>query len=136
MPRIIKKYGNRKLYDSSESRYISMTELKEIIRSGETVVINDSKTGYEITSEVLTKAIVDQGGKETLSPDALHALIRWGTETFESGLAIFGKSLHKVLPVANVSDVRSLLGKISELEERVDSLQQKVDEQQNRSELS
>lgn len=113
-----------------------MTELKEIIRSGETVVINDSKTGYEITSEVLTKAIVDQGGKETLSPDALHALIRWGTETFESGLAIFGKSLHKVLPVANVSDVRSLLGKISELEERVDSLQQKVDEQQNRSELS
>jgi len=130
MTRIIKKYGNRKLYDSSESRYISMSELKEIIRSGETVVINDSKTGNEITSEVLTKAIVDQGGRETLSPDALHALIRWGTETFESGLAIFGKSLHKILPVADVSDVRSLLGKISELEQRVDHLQQQVDDQQ------
>ena len=130
MTRIIKKYGNRKLYDSSESRYISMSELKEIIRSGETVVINDSKTGDEITSEVLTKAIVDQGGRETLSPDALHALIRWGTETFESGLAIFGKSLHKILPVADVSDVRSLLGKISELEQRVDHLQQQVDDQQ------
>lgn len=127
MTRTIKKYGNRKLYDSSESRYISMSELKDLIRKGENVVITDSKSGEEITASVLTKAIVEQGSHETLSPVALHALIRWGTDTFETGLAFFGKSLHKVLPLAEVSDVRGLMEKISTLEMRVEELQKQLD---------
>ncbi len=128
MTRIIKKYGNRKLYDSAESRYISLSELRELIRDGDTVRIVDSKTEEDITSEVLTKAIVEHDGDKPLSPGALHALIRWGTETFESGLALFGKSVHKVLPVAETSQVNVLLEKIRELEERVDNLQRRVDD--------
>jgi len=128
MSRTIKKYGNRKLYDPSESRYVSLSELREMIRSGETVEVVDSKSGRDITREVLTKAIVEQSDEKSLSANTLHALIRWGADTFETGLALFGKSVHKVLPVADSADVDQLLSKIKDLEEKVDDLQQRVDD--------
>ncbi|MCC5934353.1 MAG: polyhydroxyalkanoate synthesis regulator DNA-binding domain-containing protein [Candidatus Cyclonatronum sp.] len=133
MKRTIKKYGNRKLYDSAESRYISMTELKQIIRDGEDVEVIDTRTGNDITSEVLTKAIVEAGGKDGLSPDALHSLIRWGTTAFESGLAFLGRSLHKVLPLADRADVKGLMDKVRTLEGRVEELQQQLRQQENQS---
>ncbi|MFW6348003.1 MAG: polyhydroxyalkanoate synthesis regulator DNA-binding domain-containing protein [Cyclonatronaceae bacterium] len=129
MPRHIKKYGNRKLYDVSESRYIALSELKELIRGGETLVITDSKSGQDITSQILTKALVEQGGGEMLTPDALHALIRWGSETFERGLALFGKSLHKFLPLASNEEVSSLSQRIRELETRVDGLNEQLEKE-------
>lgn len=127
MPRHIKKYGNRKLYDVSESRYIALSELRELIREGETLVITDSTSGEDITSQVLTKAIVDQNSGEMLTPDALHALIRWGSETFERGLALFGKSLHKFLPLASNEDVGSLSKRIRDLEQQVDELNERLE---------
>lgn len=127
MPRHIKKYGNRKLYDVSESRYIALSELRELIREGETLVITDSASGEDITSQVLTKAIVDQNSGEMLTPDALHALIRWGSETFERGLALFGKSLHKFLPLASNEDVGSLSKRIRNLEQQVDELNERLE---------
>lgn len=127
MPRHIKKYGNRKLYDVSESRYIALSELRELIREGETLVITDSASGEDITSQVLTKAIVDQNSGEMLTPDALHALIRWGSETFERGLALFGKSLHKFLPLASNEDVGSLSKRIRDLEQQVDELNERLE---------
>jgi polyhydroxyalkanoate synthesis repressor PhaR len=133
MARHIKKYGNRKLYDVSESRYIAMSELKELIRAGDTLVITDSSSGEDITSQVLTKAIVEQGSGEMLTPDALHALIRWGSETFERGLALFGKSLHKFLPLASNDDVSSLSRRIRDLEEQVDTLNQRLERERGRS---
>ena len=133
MKRTIKKYGNRKLYDSQESRYISMSELKEIIRKGEDVEVIDTRTGDDITSEVLTKAIVEAGGKDGLSADALHTLIRWGTTAFESGLAFLGRSLHKVLPLADRADVKGLMEKVQTLESRVEELQQQLRQQEAKS---
>ncbi len=130
MKRTIKKYGNRKLYDAQQSRYISMSELKEIIRKGEDVEVIDTRTGDDITSEVLTKAIVEAGGKDALSADALHSLIRWGTTAFESGLAFLGRSLHKVLPLADRADVQGLMEKVRTLETRVEELQDQLKQQQ------
>ena len=51
-PRIIKKYGNRRLYCTSESRYVSLTEVAELLRSGEDVQVVDAKTGL-VTSHAV-----------------------------------------------------------------------------------
>ena len=64
-----------------------------------------------------------------LTPDALHALIRWGSETFERGLALFGKSLHKFLPLASNEEVSSLSRRIRELETRVDGLNEQLEKE-------
>lgn len=131
MPRRIKKYGNRKLYDVSESRYIALSELKELIRSGETLVVTDSQNGEDITSQILTKALVEQNSGEMLTPAALHALIRWGSDTFERGLALFGKSLHKFLPLASHDDVSTLSRRIRDLETQVDVLNRRLEQKRS-----
>ncbi len=55
--RIIKKYANRKLYDTLEKQYISMDRLSEIIKAGEEVTIIDNKTGNDITSTIVSQLI-------------------------------------------------------------------------------
>lgn len=105
-----------------------------LIRDGETVIITDSKTGEDITQEILTKAIIEQGGKETLSSTALHALIRWGTDAFESGLTLFGKSVHKILPVAKPEAISGLNQKVKELETKVTLLERQLEQHEKKQE--
>ena len=63
---IIKKYGNRRLYDSARSRYINLEELAAIIRAGEAVQVVDAKTNEDLTHEVLMQVVL-----EVLKGDAL-----------------------------------------------------------------
>gem|GEM_PF-3249555 len=130
MERIIKKYDNRKLYDTSQSKYVSLRELKEVIRKGETVTIVEQKSGRDITSEVLTKAILEdtQDERDTITPGTLHELIRWGSNTLEAGLSRVGRGLNKVLPIAGVDDIKSLQDHIKELEDKVNMLQNRLNE--------
>ena len=55
---IIKKYGNRRLYDSARSRYINLEELAAIIRAGEAVQVVDAKTNEDLTHEVLMQVVL------------------------------------------------------------------------------
>ena len=132
MERIIKKYGNRKLYDTQESRYVSLRDLKDYIRSGETVTIIDKQTGNDITSEVLTKAILEdtQDERDAITPGTLHDLIRWGSNTIEAGLERFGKSLNRVLPIAGSNDIKTLQERILELEEKVNDLNMRLQDKE------
>ena len=56
---IIKKYGNRRLYDTSGSRYINLDEIARYIREGKTVQVVDAKTGEDLTRVTLTQIITE-----------------------------------------------------------------------------
>ena len=57
---VIKKYENRRLYDTSNSRYINLDEIAQLIRDGRDVQVVDAATGEDITRPVLTQIIMDQ----------------------------------------------------------------------------
>jgi polyhydroxyalkanoate synthesis repressor PhaR len=63
---VIKKYSNRRLYDTSASRYITLEELTQKLRAGADVVVEDAKTGHDLTQATLTQIILEQ--KSALLP--------------------------------------------------------------------
>ena len=62
-PVVIKKYENRRLYDTKGSRYVNLDGVAEMVRAGEDIQVVDSKTGEDVTRHVLTQIIVD-GAKD------------------------------------------------------------------------
>ena len=74
---IVKKYGNRRLYDTSNSRYINLEEIAALIRNGKEVRVVDAKTGEDLTRVTLTQIIVeDARGEPTGLPlELLRQLI-------------------------------------------------------------
>jgi polyhydroxyalkanoate synthesis repressor PhaR len=69
-PVIIKKYENRRLYDSTNSRYINQDEIARMIREGREVQVLDASTGEDITRLVLTQIIVE----DAKEPDSTFPL--------------------------------------------------------------
>jgi len=59
-PVIIKKYENRRLYDSSSSRYVNLEEVAQMVQDGREVQVLDAATGEDLTRLVLTQIIVEQ----------------------------------------------------------------------------
>ena len=57
MKHSFKKYSNRKIYSQESSRYVTLTEIVELIKMGDEVEIISHKTGEEITTEALTEAL-------------------------------------------------------------------------------
>lgn len=79
MARTIKKYANRRLYDTSTSQYITLSDLKSLIVAGVSVRIVDAKTGQDIGREVLLQLVAEQEslGQPILNETILTALIRF-----------------------------------------------------------
>ncbi len=79
-PVTIKKYANRRLYNTGTSTYVTLEDLASMVKTGEDFVVYDAKTGEEITRSVLTQIIFEQENKEgqNLLPIAfLRQLIRF-----------------------------------------------------------
>ncbi len=80
-PVVIKKYSNRRLYDTATSRYITLAELEAMIRRGTEVRVVDSKSGADLTQATLVQIILDGRGATTLLPVGLLVqLIRMGDD--------------------------------------------------------
>ena len=78
---LVKKYGNRRLYDTESSRYITLEDLTQRIREGAEVKVVDAKTGADLTQPTLTQIIIEGRGADTLLPaPLLHQLIRLGDD--------------------------------------------------------
>ena len=83
---LVKKYGNRRLYDTDESRYITLEELAGSVRQGKDVRVVDAKSGEDLTTATLAQIIIEGRGAARLLPPALLVqLIRMG----DSALAEF-----------------------------------------------
>ena len=77
--RVIKKYPNRRLYDTSTSTYVTLAEVKQLVMNGESVAVRDAKSGEDLTRSVLLQIIADkeQDGEPMLSTQLLSQLIRF-----------------------------------------------------------
>lgn len=76
-PILIKKYANRRLYDTSRSTYITLDDLCEMIRDKLDFVVQDAKTGEDLTQAVLTQVIVEKesDGENLLPTSFLKQII-------------------------------------------------------------
>ncbi len=77
--RIIKKYPNRRLYDTEISSYITIEDVRQLILEGEQFEVRDAKSGEDLTRSVLLQIIADQeqDGEPMLSTRMLSQLIRF-----------------------------------------------------------
>jgi polyhydroxyalkanoate synthesis repressor PhaR len=86
----IKKYANRRLYDTESSSYITLDRLAEMVRESREFEVVDAKTGEDITRQVLTQIIVEEearGGSTMLPVNFLKQLI-----------GLYGNSMQAVVP--------------------------------------
>jgi polyhydroxyalkanoate synthesis repressor PhaR len=82
--RIIKRYANRKLYDTQHSRYVTLEQISEMIRAGDDVKIVDNKTKEDLTSVTLAQIIFEEEKKQRsfLPLTAMRNIIQNGGELF------------------------------------------------------
>jgi polyhydroxyalkanoate synthesis repressor PhaR len=88
-PVVVKKYANRRLYNTESSSYITLDNLAEMVRQGKNFVVYDAKTGEDITRGVLTQIIVEEEskGRAMLPTGFLRQLI-----------GLYGDSMQTVVP--------------------------------------
>ena len=88
-PVIIKKYANRRLYNTDTSTYVTLEDLAEMVRAERDFVVYDAKTGEDLTHTVLTQIIVEQESRGTnlLPIGFLRQLIRF-----------YGDGMQKLVP--------------------------------------
>ena len=77
--RVIKKYPNRRLYDTDTSTYITLTEVKQLVMDSEPFVVRDAKTSEDLTRSILLQIILEEeaGGAPMFSEPVLANLIRF-----------------------------------------------------------
>ncbi len=86
-PKVIKRYTNRKLYDTVESRYVTLEEISEMIKAGSEVKIVDNRSKEDLTSVTLAQIIFEEEKKKSQMPlTMLRDIIRHGGETISGFL--------------------------------------------------
>ena len=90
---LVKKYSNRRLYDTEESSYITLEELAEKIRRGADAQVLDAKTGEDLTQATLTQIIVEgRGAAKMLPVSLLTQMIRMGDDALAEFLGRYMSS--------------------------------------------
>jgi polyhydroxyalkanoate synthesis repressor PhaR len=90
-PMVVKKYGNRRLYDTEDSRYVTLDEVADRIRRGDEVQVVDAKTGHDLTQVTLAQIILESRGAARLLPvPLLRQLIRMGDDALAE---FFGRTI-------------------------------------------
>jgi len=103
----LKKYTNRRLYDTEKSNYVTLDDVTDAIRSGRQIQVLDAKTGEDVTSAILTQIVLEEARKKKflLPPPLLYLMIRYGenilTEFFEKYLE---QTIRNYLTFRNLAD--------------------------------
>lgn len=89
--RIIKKYPNRRLYDTEISRYITLEEIRQLVLRGEEFRVVDKRSGREITRTILLQVISEQeeGGNPIFSTKVLRNIIRFYGDSMQSTMSSY-----------------------------------------------
>lgn len=87
--KVIKRYQNRKLYDTHESSYVTLDEIAKMIRAGEEIRVIDNKTKNDITAATLTQLLYESERKAKTQPSVnlLKTIIRSGDGSFSGFIA-------------------------------------------------
>ena len=89
--RIIKKYPNRRLYDTKRSAYITLTEVRQLVMDSDPFVILDAKTNLDITRSILLQIILEEesGGAPMFTEAVLTNIIRFYGNTMQSFMGVY-----------------------------------------------
>jgi len=89
--RLIKKYPNRRLYDTEESRYITLLDVQQLVRAGHEVKVIDTQSGEDITRGILIQIITEQeaGGNPMFTTETLTRFIRFYDESLQDAFSSF-----------------------------------------------
>jgi polyhydroxyalkanoate synthesis repressor PhaR len=134
--RIVKKYANRKLYDTSDKKYVTMDTLAKLIKGGEEVTVIDNRNGRDITSVVVSQLLAREKREDDLDdfPGVLIQLLRKGEGTIRD-YAKNAEDFKKWVGKSIDSRINEILGKmnlatrsqINELNETLDQLMNKIE---------
>lgn len=132
MTRLIKRYDNRKLYDTSEKRYVRLAELAALVRAGHQIQVLDNTTGEDLTAQTLTKIIVEGESAERALPpvELLHQVVRWSAQSAESGWAQLQQGISRAVERAleRHGPVRRIKDELARLSKRLEELEAAVAE--------
>jgi polyhydroxyalkanoate synthesis repressor PhaR len=131
--RLVKRYGNRKLYDTSESRYVTLDEIGRWVKSGEDVKILENDTGEDLTAVTFAQIILEEERRKSglLSLPVLRDIIQRGEAALQGIAATVDRSIDAIrnAPERAKSRVQELV----QVADRLGELQKSVDETIRRS---
>ena len=89
--RVIKKYPNRRLYDTDTSTYITLAEVKQLVMASEPIVVRDAKTGEDLTRSILLQIILEEeaGGAPMFTEAVLANIIRFYGHAMEGFMGAY-----------------------------------------------
>jgi polyhydroxyalkanoate synthesis repressor PhaR len=93
---LLKKYANRRLYDTEKSRYVTLSEVSDMIKGGKRVTVVDAKTREDVTDFILTQIILESAKQKNalLPTPLLHLVIRFGDNLL---VEFFEKYLQQII---------------------------------------
>jgi polyhydroxyalkanoate synthesis repressor PhaR len=93
---VLKKYANRRLYDTEKSVFVSLSQVADLVRQGRELEIRDDKTSEDVTAFILTQIVLEEVKKKTLllPVSLLSLLIRYGDSVLSE---FFDKYLEQTL---------------------------------------
>ncbi len=93
---VLKKYANRRLYDTEKRSFVSLSQVAELVKQGRELEISDDKTGEDVTAFILTQIVLEEAKKKTLllPVSLLYLLIRYGDSVLSE---FFDNYLEQVL---------------------------------------
>lgn len=138
MARLIKRYGSRKLYDTTESRYVLLEDIAEWVREGQEIEVVDNKTGEDVTAATLAQVIAHKGQNKSLflSSESLHDIIRAGETAVNARVRqvqegmdrLVKRGLDRFLPMSAVrAEMESLRARLDELETAVETAEREAE---------
>lgn len=92
---VLKKYGNRRIYDTTSSRYVTLGEVEAMVQQGKDILVKDARTGEDITKEILVQLLLERDGARAALPTGLlKQAVRLANSPLKEGLV---KSLQEGL---------------------------------------
>lgn len=136
MVRLIKRYGggSRKLYDTEESRYVSLDEIAGWVRDGQQLRVVDSKSGEDVTAQTLAQVIYEEErkGVSLVPTEILHEVIRRGERAVQQRVEqiqdrvdrLVRAGVDRLKPLQEArEEMASLRGRLDQLERSLAALE-------------
>ena len=132
MPRLVKRYSNRKLYDTSESRYVTLDEIARWVKAGEEVKILENESGDDLTAVTFAQIILEEERKKNglLSLRVMRELIQHGESALQGIAATVDRGMEVIRPAAEAARTRVQEGVqgLSSIGDRLTEIQRNFDE--------
>src|SRR5580765_2490301 len=134
MPRLVKRYSNRKLYDTSESRYVTLDEISRWVKAGEDVKIVENESGEDLTAVTFAQIILEEERKKNgyLSLPLLRNLIQHGEAALQNLAATVDRGMEVIRAAPErarerVHELTSVSDRLGELQRRLERTMQALE---------